>query len=337
MKRSLIVAAAVAALALPAAGGTAGDRSRPHATSAAPEAVRTTAVCHRTSSATRPYVRMRVTARTLRSHVRHAADIVPAPRGACPRTVLRPTSGGVGAAVALTGEAEQPAGDPVGTGTATVRMRLGQGQACFVISVADITLPSAGAHIHRGAVGVVGPIVVQLVAPGASGRSSGCVAVPRPLVRELLASPARFYVNVHTTDYPAGAVRGQLRGTSPTALGRSFRLSLTGAAERPPADPDGTGTAVVRIRRDDGQLCYRLAVQNIQLPSVGAHIHRAPATANGPIVVGFSRPPDAAGGSSGCETADRALLDEILANPAGFYVNVHTREYPGGAVRAQLG
>ena len=114
----------------------------------------------------------------------------------------------------LTGEAEQPAADPVGTGTATVRMRLGQGQICFTIAVQNITLPSAGSHIHRGGPGVNGPIVVQLVAPGSSGRASGCVAVARPLVRELLTAPGRFYVNVHTTDYPAGAVRGQLSGTS---------------------------------------------------------------------------------------------------------------------------
>jgi hypothetical protein len=337
MKRSLFVVAAIAATVLPAAGGTAAVTPDTRFTAAGPDVARTTAICHRRASATRPYVKLRVTARQLRAHARHAADIIPAPRGACPRTVLRPTSGGTAASVALTGEAEQPAGDPVGTGTATVRLRLGQGQLCFRIGVQNITLPSAGAHIHRGAPAVAGPIVVQLVAPGAGGSSSGCVAVARPLVRELLTAPGRFYFNVHTTDYPAGAVRGQLSGTSPAALGRSFRLSLTGAAERPPADPDGAGTAIVRIRRDDGQLCYRLTVQNIQLPSVGAHIHRAPATANGPIVVGFSRPPDASGASSGCETADRALLDEILANPAGFYVNVHTRDYPGGAVRAQLG
>ena len=56
----------------------------------------------------------------------------------------------------------------------------------------------------------------------------------------------------------------------------------------------------------------------------------------GPIVIPFEAPGDS-GVSSGCVTVDGALLDEVLANPAGFYTNVHTREFPAGAVRAQLG
>ena len=38
-----------------------------------------------------------------------------------------------------------------------------------------------------------------------------------------------------------------------------------------------------------------------------------------------------------CSRVAATLIDEILANPAGFYVNVHTTEHPAGAIRAQLG
>ena len=57
---------------------------------------------------------------------------------------------------------------------------------------------------------------------------------------------------------------------------------------------------------------------------------------NGPVVVPFTAP-GADGNSSGCAAADPALIDEILGNLPGFYVNVHTKEHPGGAIRAQLG
>ncbi len=40
---------------------------------------------------------------------------------------------------------------------------------------------------------------------------------------------------------------------------------------------------------------------------------------------------------SGCVSADPVLIGQIIANPAGYYVNVHTTEFPAGAVRGQLG
>ena len=39
---------------------------------------------------------------------------------------------------------------------------------------------------------------------------AGCVSVDRSLVKEIRQSPDEFYVNVHTADFPAGALRGQL-------------------------------------------------------------------------------------------------------------------------------
>jgi hypothetical protein len=294
------------------------------------------AICHLTASKKKPYVLLRVSAARLRAHLAHPGDISPVPATGCPRTRLTPTSGGTAFTVAMTGEGETPAGDPVGTGTATIRLRRGQGQVCFSFSVSNITLPAAGAHIHSGAQGSSGPIVVGLVAPGAGGASRGCVTASRAIVSSILARPAQFYVNVHTTDFPGGAIRGQLVGTTSAAFGKVFSIHLTGAAEGTTGDADGTGTATIRILRDAGTVCFRLTAQNIVLPSVGSHIHRGAAGSNGPIVIQLVAP-GASGVSTGCTTGvATTLLDEILANPAGFYVNIHTTDHPGGAIRGQL-
>ena len=287
-------------------------------------------ICHKTKSAKNPYVKLQFSAKQLRAHTKHAADIVLPRNGPCPRTVLSPTAGGRAFPIALTGEAESPAGDPVATAAATVRLRAGQGQVCY--QVAAENLPQAVAmHIHRGASGVAGPVVVPLATPGTDGTARGCAPAARALVTAMLASPATYYLNIHTAEFQAGAIRGQLTGTSTASFGWVAAVDLKGTSE-----PNATGTAVVRLRTDAPMVCYRLHAANITLPAVAAHIHRGGATVNGPVVVPFTAP-GADGNSSGCTSSDQALVTEIMGNAAGFYVNVHTKEHPAGAIRAQLG
>jgi hypothetical protein len=297
---------------------------------ASARSAKTTAICHRTTSKTRPYVKLKVSAKALKAHVKHAADIIPAPVGACPRTLLTPTSGGQAFAVALVGETESPAGDPVATGTATFHLRAGQAQVCYQLAASHLP-PAVAAHIHAGDAGVSGAVVVPLATPAADGSSSGCVNTTRALVRSILADPASFYANVHTAEFPGGAIRGQLSGTSTSTFGTVIAIDLKGSSE-----PNAKGTAVLRFRKADQMVCYRLHAESVTLPTVAAHIHRGAAGTNGGVVVPFTAP-GADGNSSGCVASTTALIDEITAAPAGFYVNVHTKEHPGGAIRAQLG
>lgn len=118
--------------------------------------------------------------------------------------------------VPLTGAAEVPGpGDLGGSGTAALRLDVARSQICYELKVADIPLPATGAHIHRGLATESGGVVVLLTAPAANGSSSGCTAVTHELAQEILANPAQFYVNVHTSDRPAGALRGQLAAPAP--------------------------------------------------------------------------------------------------------------------------
>jgi hypothetical protein len=111
----------------------------------------------------------------------------------------------------LTGEAEVPTGDLDGSGLSTVIVHPARGRLCFAIVVDDIVLPATGAHVHRGRASVAGPIVVPLTAPDETGTSAGCVSADQQLLTAIKRHPRQYYVNVHTTDFPGGAVRGQLR------------------------------------------------------------------------------------------------------------------------------
>ncbi len=120
--------------------------------------------------------------------------------------------GGRPLTASMSGDQEVPfPGDPDGSGAATVTLNQGQGEVCWDIEVSDISLPSFGAHIHVGAAGVAGPIVVFLSPPDAGGTSAGCTTGVDPdLIKAIRQNPAGYYVNVHNFDFPPGAVRGQL-------------------------------------------------------------------------------------------------------------------------------
>ena len=121
------------------------------------------------------------------------------------------------------------------------------------------------------------------------------------------------------------------------APGLTFTTTLSGAAEVPgPGDPDGSGTTTLMFFPGREEVCFEISVSNITLPATGAHIHIGDVDEAGPVVVGLT-PPDESGTSEGCVHADREVIVDIISNPEGYYVNVHTLPlYAAGAVRGQL-
>jgi hypothetical protein len=253
----------------------------------------------------------------------------------------------------LKGANEAPGpGDPDGRGRAFVR--LGGGQACFVLQWSGIGAPTAS-HIHQGAAGVAGPVVVPFFQPGINAASlpdtlsavAGCVDVDAGLARRIAANPRDWYVNIHTADFPAGAIRGQLHRARHLDLDLPHQLGarLRGANEVPPADPDGRGLALVETGRT--RVCFAVAWTRIA-PPIFAHIHRGPAGVNGPVVVLFFDVPELAGAptaalpdtvsaAAGCVGGqDPALLRDIRRHPDQYYSNVHNLDFVSGAIRGQL-
>jgi CHRD domain len=115
----------------------------------------------------------------------------------------------------LSGAEEAPGpGDADATGAADLTLNQGLGEVCFDISWAQIDGTVVAAHIHVGDAGTPGPIVVGLfmgTAFGGTGAASGCVSgVDSELIKSIRQNRSAYYVNVHSTVFPAGAVRGQL-------------------------------------------------------------------------------------------------------------------------------
>jgi hypothetical protein len=87
------------------------------------------------------------------------------------------------------------------------------GDLCYTLAVKGLTSAPFAAHIH----GVAGRtefagIVVPLVQPASATGSSTACATPDPSVlAAIVANPRDYYVNVHTTMFTGGEVRGQLK------------------------------------------------------------------------------------------------------------------------------
>jgi hypothetical protein len=291
-----------------------------------------TAVCDLTSSKAKPYKRVVATnAAALRTYAAKPGDIIPAPRS-CPKTLLTPTGGGFELDATMIGVTEFPnPGDPDATGTIALRMRPGEGQVCETVTVKNLGQPTAS-HIHKGTDSQSGPVVIALKTPSSTGAVSGCVPASRAVVGDIFAHRANYYVNVHTSDFPDGAIRAGLSGPVANVL----EANMLGSNEKPSAgDGDGNGFGAFVLRPDQSQLCYTLSASNIILPATASHIHRGDGTVAGPVIIPFTAP-NAQGTASACVNVDPGLLREIIGNPGGFYANIHTTDFPGGAVRAQL-
>ena len=100
---------------------------------------------------------------------------------------------------------------------------------------------------------------------------------------------------------------------------------------------DGSGAAAITANRENTRLCVAILVNLIDKPT-SAHLHEATAGKNGPIVATLTAPASGnPGTSSVClASTDRAMVQRLRETPTNFYVDVHTGDFPAGALRGQI-
>ncbi len=226
------------------------------------------------------------------------------------------------------------------------------------------TITITGLHIHPGAAGVNGPVTIpavttQIVDAARVGTiqrqaviTSSNTAAFNSLVG-ILSRPDQFYVNLHTTVNPGGAMRGQLFPADFLVL----RGVMSPANEVPPIvglDASGSASVAVLATRDgsSGAIVSASVIFAVQyrFPTTvnltGLHIHPGPAGVNGPVTISSGLPSTADAPATGTltlltevlptNTAGLATLDTLFRTPDQAYINLHTSVNPGGAIRAQL-
>lgn len=108
-----------------------------------------------------------------------------------------------------------------------------------------------------------------------------------------------------------------------------FTVELSDGAVLPgPGLPGGGGAADLNVTAG-GEVCFSFQLDGVT-GITGAHLHEGAAGETGPAVVSLGS------GSFGCVTTDTATATQLLNDPTGFYVQVHTGSHPEGAIRGQL-
>lgn len=263
-------------------------------------------------------------------------------------SILSPIAYGQTLGAVLTGAAEVPPNNNPGFGNATVTFDATRQNALVTITVANLGSPINNFHIHEAPPGVNGPVVVNLIGLGGTfvnGTMTGTFPVAAGVAQRMLENPRNFYVNVHTVALPGGAVRGQLAYVSGGAV--SYAAELRPGNEVPPANSTAYGSAFVTFDPVNNTIAWEARANGIANPTL-SHIHRAPAGANGPVVINFATSPaqiagghtHGAGPITAFQSANLTQADLAnLYNPAtasGFYVNIHSSAFGGGEVRGQL-
>ena len=113
----------------------------------------------------------------------------------------------------LTGSLEVPPAEPTATARALIMLKPSSDTVCFHLRWDGLTGVTA-AHIHTGPAGVTGTVVVPFFGapiPDSITSVGGCVHDVDPaLIQAIHDHPSDYYVNVHDTAFPGGAVRDQL-------------------------------------------------------------------------------------------------------------------------------
>ncbi|MEU7747581.1 CHRD domain-containing protein [Nonomuraea sp. NPDC049158] len=106
-------------------------------------------------------------------------------------------------------EAGKKVNDP--DGVAVAKFRINGNRFYYFVQWRKTGKPT-NFHIHRGKAGVNGPVVIDLLSKGTirGNTSFGSVRVNSSLLRDIKKHPKNWYANMHTAQFPDGAVRGQL-------------------------------------------------------------------------------------------------------------------------------
>jgi hypothetical protein len=244
----------------------------------------------------------------------------------------------------LTGDQEVPPVVTTATGEGTAVVSADGSTITYIVTYSGLSGAATAAHIHTGAAGVAGGVILPLVVgpspmvgtlTATNFSASGAITTFAEAVTALRAGAT--YFNIHTAANPGGEIRGQI-----VAKGDAYLASLAGFQENPPVTTSGTGSGLVVISTDASTLTYLVTYSGLSGTLAASHIHTGAVGVNGGVILPLAAGPSPMTGTLTAAdfTASGPVTDfagAVAAIRAGTtYINLHTAANPGGEIRGQL-
>jgi Cu/Zn superoxide dismutase len=221
-------------------------------------------------------------------------------------------------AMYMDGGQENPAVATSGSGWGTFNIDTCNKQLHYYIVVDVLDHPETAAHIHGLALPSQNAGV--LFDLGTGSPKVGTWDYPPNLEESILNGMT--YVNVHSSVFPAGEIRGQISRTL---------VPQDGAQEVPPNPSNGAGVGFIAFDPSTHTLGYYFTFAGLTSAETGAHIHGyAPPGANAGIVHNLGT------GSPKKGTWTYGAANEANVMNGLTYINVHSSNFPGGEIRGQI-
>ena len=239
----------------------------------------------------------------------------------------------------LDGGQEVPPTPSASTGSGSINFSPGLDTVYYDVVFDSLIAAPTLAHFHDGIPGASGPPVVDLTTSISGNHLSGmATSLPPDFVAKCLLGT--IYLNVHSSAFPNGEIRGQVNRYAY----EGFTFNIDASQETPPTGASATGSGFVAIDPEERSAHYRMVVNDLTGPLTEAHFHNAPPGVAGPPV--FDLTPYLTAGATNVSASNywtdfdfsvpfNSTYSDMFMNNE-MYVNFHTTANPAGEVRGNI-
>ncbi len=241
--------------------------------------------------------------------------------------------------LALSGQNEVPSNPSSATGILTGSYDDATNVLSFNLMFNGLVGLTTASHFHGpAAAGVNGPVVIGLVgfpAGVTSGSYSNSFVLTPDQESDLLCG--MWYINIHSTVYPGGEIRSQVKEGTTSGGVMTLELAVTGLKEVAPNFSTATGILTGTYDDATNLLSFTVMFNGLTGPSIAAHFH-GPAFdwQNAGVQIALAGFP--VGVTSG-NYANAFVLTDVQESQllsGMWYLNIHSQVLPGGEIRGQI-